>query len=132
MVFVTHPFAEQLCRIIFPDCEDMVKLWNTYLFVNFDCLFETSDISCALQEASSQTLGTSIGLQNYCQLAIFIRKTHCPILETMIGLQGQDSAASLQAGHLTVTENWIYGVLAGYPGDLPEHLVKPYANVSAE
>jgi len=60
MVFVTHPFAKQLCRIIYPEHKDMVKLWHTHLFVNFDRLFETFHISQVLQEASFEAFNQSI------------------------------------------------------------------------
>ena len=65
-------------------------------------------------------------------MAIFIHKIHCPTLQTLIGLQGDNSVAALQAGHSTSTEDRLYGVSTRYLGKLPEHLVESYANASAE
>ena len=42
------------------------------------------------------------------------------------------NVAAQQAGHLGATEERMYGISTGYLGRLPENLIEPYANVSAE
>jgi len=45
VVFRTHLFAQHLVRVLFPDRDDILSLWNNHLYVNFDCLFTTDNIS---------------------------------------------------------------------------------------
>ena len=42
------------------------------------------------------------------------------------------NVAAQQAGHSGATEERMYGISTGYLGRLPENLIEPYANVSAE
>jgi len=51
IIFQTHPFAEQIVSILFPRQHDLLTLWRTNLFVKFDCLFTTEDLSGVLRVA---------------------------------------------------------------------------------
>ena len=56
VTFVTHPFAEQMSRILYPDCNDITMLWHNQLFVKNNCLFVTEDISSILQGTSLEAM----------------------------------------------------------------------------
>ncbi|KAF5345091.1 hypothetical protein D9756_011150 [Leucocoprinus leucothites] len=131
-VFVLHACAEQFIAILYPDRPDLVGLWHNNLFVKFDRRFNTEDLSSVLKQASLKTMGVALGVRDYRQVSICVRRAHCPTLEELIGLQDEDTAAALQAGHSRETEERLYGRTSGFIGNLPENLVEPYANASAQ
>ena len=132
VTFVTYPFAEQMSQILYPDRDDITTLWHNHLFVKKDTLFTTKDISSVLQHASLETMQIKLGIQDYRQLSICVRCAHCPTLEELIGMWEDVNVAAQQAGHSGATEERMYGISTGYLGYLPENLIEPYANVSAE
>ena len=62
VTFVTHPFAEQMSRILYPDRNDITTLWHNHLFVKKNTLFTTKDISSVLQHASLETIQIKLGI----------------------------------------------------------------------
>jgi len=132
VAFRTHPFAEQVVRILFPDCTSLLSLWHTNLFVNFDRLFTTDDLSRVLRIASLKTIEVAVGVRDYRQMSVCVRRAHCPMLEELVGVSDEEGAATLQAGHTRTTEERCYGVSTGYLGQMPENMVEPYANASTE
>ena len=132
VAFRTHPFAEQVVRILFPGQNSLLTLWHTNLFVNFDRLFTTDDLSSVLRAASLKTIDVGIGVRDYRQMSVCVRRAHCPRLDELMVFGDGEDAASLQTGHTRATEERCYGVSAGYLGQLPENMVEPFANASAE
>ena len=61
-----------------------------------------------------------------------IRRAHCPRLDGLMMFNDEEDTAALQSGHLKATEDRLYGVSAGYLGQLPENMVEPFAMASAE
>ena len=132
VAFVTHPFAKQMSRILYPDRNDIIALWHHQLFVKNDCSFTTEDISSILRRASLETMQVQLRIRDYHQLFICIRRAHCPTLEELIGMREDINIAAQQAGHSSMTEERIYGISTGYLGKLPKNLVEPYANTSSK
>jgi len=132
VVFQTHPFAEQIVSILFPGRHDLLTLWRTNLFVKFDRLFTTEDLSGVLRVASLKTMDIRIGVWDYRQLSVCLRRAHCPKLDELTMSLDDEDPASLQAGHTRVTEERLYGVSTGYLGKLPENMVEPFARASGE
>jgi len=132
IVFQTHPFAEKISMILFPDRQDLLTLWRTNLFVNFDSLFTTEDLSGVFRLASLKTMDISIGVRDYRQMSVCVRRTHCPKLNELTASLDDEDPASVQAGHTRATEERLYGVSVGYLGKLPENMVEPFAKASGE
>ena len=132
VTFVTHLFAEQMSRILYPDCNNITTLWHNHLFVKKDTLFTTKDISSVLQHASLETMQIKLGIQDYRQLSICVKHAHCSTLEELIGMREDVNVAAQQASHSGATEERMYGVSTDYLGSLPKNLIEPYANASAE
>jgi len=132
VAFKAHPFAQQLIKILYPNKPNLLSLWRTNLFVKYDRLFDTDDISSTLRMVSLKSLETPLGIRDYRQMSIFIRRMHCPTLESMFALSEDDNKAALQAGHSMATEERVYGVSSGYLGRLPENLIEPYVKASTE
>lgn len=131
-LFVLHPFAEQVNGILYSHIDGLMEYWHTRLFINVNKPFTTDDISSGLRIASLKTLGVALGLQDYRQLSVCVRRAHCPTLEELIGISGEDTAGALQAGHTRATEDRLYGVSSGYLGSLPENVLEPYMDASKE
>jgi len=128
IVFQTHLFAEQIVSILFPGQHDLLTLWRTNLFVKFNHLFTTEDLSGVLRVASLKTIDIRIGVWDYYQLSVCLRHAHCPKLDKLTMSLDDEDPASLQAA----TEERLYGVSTGYLGKLPENMVEPFARASGE
>jgi len=48
VAFHLHPFAEQAVQILFPGQTALLSLWHTNLFVKFDRLYTTEELSRVL------------------------------------------------------------------------------------
>ena len=132
VIFVTHPFAKQMSRILYPDRNDITALWHYQLFVKNDRSFTTEDISSILRHASLEAMQVQLGIRDYRQLSICIRRAYCPTLEELIGMREDTNIAAQQAGHSSMTEERIYGISTGYLGKLSKNLVEPYVNTSSK
>jgi len=102
------------------------------LFIKFDYLYTTEELSRVLQVASLKTMDVGIGIQDYRQMSVCVRHAHCPRLDELMMFNDNKNAAMLQSGHSKATENRLYGVSAGYLGQLLENIVEPFAMVSVE
>jgi len=132
VIFQTHPFAEQIVSILFPGRHDLLTLWRTNLFIKFDCLFTTEDLSGVLRVALLKTMDIHIGVWDYHQLLVCLRCAYCPKLDKLTLSLDDEDPASLQAGHTHATEERLYGVSTGYLGKLPKNMVEPFARTSGE
>jgi len=65
VTFKTHPFSQQLIKILYPNNTNLLLLWYTNLFVKYDWLFDTEDISSSLQIVSLKTLNTPLGIRDH-------------------------------------------------------------------
>ena len=65
VTFATHPFAEQMSQILYPDHNDITTLWHNHLFVKKNTLFTTKDIFSVLQHASLETMQIKLGIRDY-------------------------------------------------------------------
>ena len=110
----------------------MLTLWRTNLFIKFNCLFTTEDLSGVLRVASLKTMDICIGFQDYCQLSVCLRCAHCPKLDELTVSLDDEDPASLQAGYTHTTKECLYGVSTSYLGKLPENMVEPFARASGE
>jgi len=126
IIFRTHPFAQQIVKILYPGHDNILNLWNNYLFVNKDRLFTTEDLSGILETISLKIMGIPVGVREYRHIQVFIRWTYCLTMWSSLGLRDENNTAALQAGHQLETEEQLYGVSGGYLGQIPECLVEPY------
>ena len=132
VTFHLHSFAEQAVQILFPDQTALLSLWHMNLFIKFDCLYTTEELSCVLQIASLKTMDVGIGIQDYRQMSVCVRHAYCPRLDELMMFNDKKNAAVLQSGHSKAIENRLYGMSAGYLGQLLENIVEPFAIASAE
>ena len=65
VAFKAHPFTQQLIKILYPNKPNLLSLWRTNLFVKYDRLFDTNDISSTLRMVSLKSLETSLGIRDY-------------------------------------------------------------------
>jgi len=66
VVFVAHPFAEQISQIFYSDHNDITILWQNQLFVQTDCSFTTENISSILQYTNLKAMQVQLGIKDYC------------------------------------------------------------------
>ena len=110
----------------------MLTLWRTNLFIKFDRLFTTEDLSGVLRVSSLKTMDIHISVWDYRQLSVCLRHAHCPKLDELTVSLDDEDPASLQAGYTRATEERLYGVSTGYLGKLPENMVEPFSRASGK
>jgi len=132
VTFHLHSFAEQTVQILFPGQTALLSLWHMNLFIKFDCLYTTEKLSHVLQVASLKTMDMGIGIQDYRQMLVCVRHAYCPRPDKLMMFNDKKNTAVLQSGHLKAIENRLYGMSAGYLGQLLENIVEPFAMASAE
>ncbi|KAI6017929.1 hypothetical protein EDC04DRAFT_2607927 [Pisolithus marmoratus] len=96
------PFAEIAAKICFAD-EEVSQLYHDHLFVNFDRLFTSNDLSTVM----AKLLGST--------------RFKCA-MDDIVEMDMEDDVDALQAGHSCATENRVYGLsthsLAGAAEDI--------------
>ncbi|KXN80582.1 ATP-dependent DNA helicase tlh1 [Leucoagaricus sp. SymC.cos] len=131
-IFELHPFMMLVMHILFPLRTDILNLWYTNLFVKFDRKFTTEDLTSILKIVSLETMGVAVGVRDYRQLSVCVRRPHCSSLDDLIGLENVDTPAALQAGHTQATENRHYGITTSSISNLPEYAIEGYLKASED
>lgn len=108
---LARPFAEFAAHTCWPDDGDKLTLYQFHLFVNFDKLFTTTDISGCMAHYTLGYLHTRFTVRYWRHISIAWRRKLCPghidfldddILEDHIGAE--------QTGHSARTERLKYAI----------------------
>jgi len=65
------------------------------LFVKFDRLYTTEELSCVLRVVSLKTIDVGIGIRDYRQMSVCVRHAHCPRLDELMMFNDKEDAATL-------------------------------------
>ncbi|KAI6007807.1 hypothetical protein EDC04DRAFT_2611325 [Pisolithus marmoratus] len=104
---LARPFAEVAARACFPDKPEVVDLYQNHVFVNYNQLFDSKDLSTILTKYS------------------------CAI-EDIIEMDEEDNVEALQAGHSHSTENQVYVISIEALAGAAEDILPAYLNASME
>lgn len=124
---LARPFAEIAARACFSNKPEIKELYRNQLFINFNRLFTTEDLSGVMTRYSLPRLNYALTVNPWRHIqTAWKRKFRC----SSDALRGDDTTndlEALQAGHTRATEDRIYGLsmysLAGVPEDvLPYYL----------
>ena len=118
---LARPFAEIASKICFND-HNITMLYRNHLFVNFDRLFTTDDLSQVMTQHSQPFIDFPLTVSSWRHIqTAWKRKFNCSV-EDIIVIDQTDDVDALQAGHSHSTENRIYGLstsaLAGAAEDI--------------
>ncbi|KAI5980650.1 hypothetical protein EDC04DRAFT_2522496, partial [Pisolithus marmoratus] len=129
---LARPFAEVAARACFPDKPEVVDLYRNHVFVNYDRLFDSKDLSTVMTKCSLPILhfGLTIGSWRHIQTA-WKRKLGCAV-EDIIEMDAEDNVEALQAGHSRSTENRAYGISVEALAGAAEDVLPAYLNASME
>ncbi|KAI6035743.1 hypothetical protein EDC04DRAFT_2604933 [Pisolithus marmoratus] len=129
---LARPFAEVAARACFPDKPEVVDLYQNHVFVNYDRLFDSKDLSTIMTKCSLPILhfGLTIGSWRHIQTA-WKRKLGCAV-EDIIEMDTEDNVEALQAGHSRSTENRVYGISVEALAGAAEDILPAYLNASME
>ncbi|KAF9440249.1 hypothetical protein P691DRAFT_768043, partial [Macrolepiota fuliginosa MF-IS2] len=131
-VSIGHPFARWCLAILYPCNPEYYQLYNTYLFVNMKKLFTTDDLTDTLKGLTRPTMNVGLGVRSYRHVSIAFRRVHCSEFEKAIGLDDEDSAGALQAGHSRSTENRIYGITTSVLSGNTEETIRAFLRCSEQ
>ncbi|KIO00004.1 hypothetical protein M404DRAFT_30036 [Pisolithus tinctorius Marx 270] len=129
---LARPFAEIAARACFPDKPEVVELYRNHVFVNYDCLFDSKDLSTIMSKHSLPIMhfGLTINSWRHIQTA-WKRKLGCAV-EDVIEMDREDNVEALQAGHSRSTENRVYGISMDALAGAAEDVLPAYLNASME
>ncbi|KIO01489.1 hypothetical protein M404DRAFT_28785 [Pisolithus tinctorius Marx 270] len=129
---LARPFAEIAAKACFPDKPEVVDLYRNHVFVNFDRLFDSKDLSLIMSKHSLPIMhfGLTINSWRHIQTA-WKRKLGCAV-EDVIEMDREDNVEALQAGHSRSTENRVYGISVEALAGAAEDVLPAYLNASME
>ncbi|KAI6009801.1 hypothetical protein EDC04DRAFT_2581486 [Pisolithus marmoratus] len=115
------PFAEIAARICFAD-EEVSQLYHDHLFVNFNRLFTSNDLSMVMAKYSLPWVKFAMTINPWWHIqTAWKRKFKCA-MDDIVEMDTEDDVDALQAGHSRATENRVYGLsthsLAGAAEDI--------------
>ncbi|KAI6029979.1 hypothetical protein EDC04DRAFT_2898757 [Pisolithus marmoratus] len=115
------PFAEIAARICFAD-EEVSQLYHDHLFINFDRLFTSNDLSMVMAKYSLPRVKFAMTINPWQHIqTAWKRKFKCA-MDDVVEMDMEDDVDALQAGHSRATENRVYGLsmhsLAGAAEDI--------------
>ncbi|KAI6037645.1 hypothetical protein EDC04DRAFT_2897236 [Pisolithus marmoratus] len=115
------PFAEIAARICFAD-EEVSQLYHDHLFVNFNRLFTSNDLSMVMAKYSLPRAKFAMTINPWWHIqTAWKRKFKCA-MDDIVEMDMEDDVDALQAGHSCATENRVYGLsthsLAGAAEDI--------------
>ncbi|KAI6140236.1 hypothetical protein BKA82DRAFT_4363753 [Pisolithus tinctorius] len=129
---LARPFAEIAAKACFPDRPEVVDLYRNHVFVNYDRLFDSKDLSLIMSRHSLPIMhfGLTINSWRHIQTA-WKRKLGCAV-EDVIEMDREDNVEALQAGHSRSTENRVYGISVEALAGAAEDVLPAYLNASME
>ncbi|KAG2365348.1 hypothetical protein BDR07DRAFT_1277326, partial [Suillus spraguei] len=127
---LARPFAEFAASICFPNHAEVMQLYRQHMFIRFDKLFNSSDLSSVMTRHSLPFLnyGLTINSWRHIQTA-WKRKFNCSMYDVM-DQDAEDTVDALQAGHSRATENRIYGLSTQALAGAAEDVLPLFLNAS--
>ncbi|KAG2012821.1 helicase domain-containing protein [Coprinopsis cinerea AmutBmut pab1-1] len=131
---IARPFAELAANICFPNNPDVLRLYDTHLFVNINSAFTTEHLSDTLRLYTLKYLGVSTGTRDWRHFTSGYRHKICPGYEEEKDREkeGIESLAALQAGHTRSTEMRLYGVSDSTVRGIAEDVMPNFLDKSTE
>ncbi|KAI5982120.1 hypothetical protein EDC04DRAFT_2616906 [Pisolithus marmoratus] len=129
---LARPFAEVAARACFPDKPEVVDLYQNHVFVNYNRLFDSKDLSTILTKYSLPSLHFGLTIRSWRHIQTAWKcKLGCAI-EDIIEMDEEDNVEALQAGHSRSTENRVYGISIEALAGAAEDILPAYLNASME
>jgi len=102
------PLAQLATKICFAN-DSMVQLYKDHLFVNFDRVFISEDLSIIMKKYNLPHIQFSMTINHWRHIQTARKhKLNCASKEVM-EINQEDDMDTLQAGHMRMTKNHIYG-----------------------
>ncbi|KAI6044356.1 hypothetical protein EDC04DRAFT_2889809 [Pisolithus marmoratus] len=115
------PFAEIAARICFAD-EEVSQLYHDHLFVNFNRLFTSNDLSMVMAKYSLPRVKFAMTINPWWHIQTAWKHEFKCAMDDIVEMDTEDDVDALQAGHSRATENRVYGLsthsLAGAAEDI--------------
>ncbi|KAI6043284.1 hypothetical protein EDC04DRAFT_2600326 [Pisolithus marmoratus] len=115
------PFAEIAAKICFAD-EEVSQLYHDHLFVNFDRLFTSNDLSTVIARYSLPWVKFAMTINPWQHIQTAWKHKFKCAMDNIVEIDMEDDVDALQAGHSCATENRVYGLsthsLAGAAEDI--------------
>jgi hypothetical protein len=107
---IARPFAVLMAGVAHPDDLNIATLFSKHVFVNHTKLFNTKDITQALQGFSIPAMNIKLGVSDWRHISSAFRRKLCPRLHELLEEDEGESIGALQMGHNTRTDTRVYGV----------------------
>jgi hypothetical protein len=126
---VLRPFAQILASQVWPDQANIFEMYRDKVFINFDHLLETSDLTHGLEEFSLQALNFKIGTNDWRHMCISWKRLRMATL--LKKLEEHETVEAAQAGHSRIMDVMHYGVTTNLFEGAQEDIIPLYLKASA-
>ncbi|RPD67669.1 hypothetical protein L226DRAFT_577055 [Lentinus tigrinus ALCF2SS1-7] len=124
-----QPFAQLCASVLFPEDVKVKRLYQDFLFTNYNKPFTGDDLSNAMKSWTNQYIGFPLGVHDWRQVSTPFRRQHAG-LEEMYLQEDLDTPDAAQAGHSHRVDWLRYGVTNLAATGLPEDYIKPFLATS--
>ncbi|KAF9474387.1 hypothetical protein BDN70DRAFT_898983, partial [Pholiota conissans] len=129
---IARPFAEVAALVSYPVSLNVLRLLKTHVFVNQNRLFNTEDVTTALEEISLKGIGVKLGVNGWRHVSTAFRRKLCTRLDDLFEEDQMDTVQALQSGHSRQTENRVYALSADSLLGAPEDLLPLFLDASKD
>ncbi|KAH7918103.1 hypothetical protein BV22DRAFT_985743, partial [Leucogyrophana mollusca] len=126
----TRPFAEFAAHICFPDQPGVKELYQSHLFVNYDRLFDSEDLSHSMSEHTTPVLGFGLKINSWRHISTAFKRKLGRFAEELADEDVLETVDAQQAGHSKATENRVYGISPDALSGAAEDIIPLYLEAS--
>ncbi|KAG2134990.1 hypothetical protein BD769DRAFT_1352930 [Suillus cothurnatus] len=127
---LARPFAEFAASICFPNHTHIMELYRQHIFIRFDRLFNSSDLSSVMTQHSLPFLHYNLTINSWRHIQTTWKRKYRCSMEALMEEETEDTVEALQAGHSRATENRIYGLSVQALAGAAEDVLPLFLNAS--
>lgn len=129
---IALPFAEIAAHICFHNSAKVLQLYRTNVFVNYQRLFTTEDLTSILERITLTHLKVKLGVNSWRHVSTAFRRKLCGQLDDLMEQDSMDNVQALQSGHSRQVENRVYALSQEAFAGLPEDLLPLFLRASTQ
>ncbi|KAJ3508586.1 hypothetical protein NLJ89_g5676 [Agrocybe chaxingu] len=107
---IARPFARLAARICHPNRPDIIRRFDTHVFVNHTALFATDNVTEMLTKIGLPHFEFPLNVNSWRHISTAFRRLHCTRFKQLLDEEDNDSVDARQSGHSRQTENRLYGL----------------------
>jgi hypothetical protein len=129
---LARPFAQMACMIVFPDRQDISKLYGERLFVNNGKEFQTREITDCMVRYTLPVVGIGLGVNAWRHISKAFKQKLCNRVMEILSDGEEEDVNDAQAGRTRSTGHRIYAVSHDTLSGIAEDVLPLYLDSSTD